>query len=401
MPERIRVLDELLLSRRALLRYAVAGAAAATVRPLLSTVHAGASAATVNAPGGFLTASELSLVDAATTILIPTDSTVGARECGVLNYIQALLSFMPGADANCDRLVTAADITATIKRLDGSTGACRDAGDVDGSGAVDQSDVEAVESGVFQARPAFAGGPFSGRQPQPHFNTDSLACASCHDLPFENSGPVLRAVSAAPPATVDNYPPPFFTEFLPLSRLQALSWKVRVLGASAVPEAADNPLASTSLEVDLRNKYRNGLAQLEASSQTTYGLPFLQLTALQQANVLNNKSDPVFVDFVTLLTYHTIEGILAAPEYGGNRERLGWQLVGFDGDSQPLGYTIYDESIPGYRERPDKPNSGPNPDETCHGFSQPVINFLKLIVAAPTVKPSKQFTAPFCLDVPA
>ncbi len=401
MRERIRVLDELLLSRRALLGYAVAGAAAAAVRGVLWPLHAGASAIATSSPGGFLTASELALVDAATAIIIPTDSTVGARECGVLNYIQALLSFMPGTDANCDRLVSAADITATINRLDGSSNSCRDAGDVDGSGSVDQADVQAATAGVFESRPTFAGGPFSGRQPQPHFDTGSLSCAACHDLPFENSGPAVRGVAAASPATVDNYPPAFFTEFLPLSRLQALSWKVRILGASAVPEVANNPLASTSLEVDLRNRYRTGLAKLEANSQAAYGLSFLQLTSQQQANVLNDKSDPEFTDFVTLLTYHTVEGILAAPEYGGNRDRLGWQLVGFDGDSQPLGYTIYDESIPGYRERPEKPNSGPNPDETCHGFSQQVVNFLKLIVAAPTVKPSKQFTSPFCLDVSA
>jgi hypothetical protein len=350
----------------------------------------------VGAPGGFLTTSELAILDAATAGIIPTDATVGARECGVVNYIQSLLSFMPGSDANCDWQVTAADIVATINRLDGHQASCRSAGDVDGSGGVDSHDVVAAEAAVFGARPVFAGGPYSGRQPQPHFNTGSLSCETCHGIPFQNPQPAALDVAAGA-STVNNYPPDFFTQFLPQSRLQALSWKVRILGAAAVPEVAANPLATSSIEVDFRNKYRNGLAALDQMSQHTYGSGFAQLTPAQQANLLHTSPDQ---DFVTLLTYHTIEGMLSVPEYGGNRDRLGWQLVGFDGDSQPLGYTIYDDSLGGYRERPDKPNSAPNPDETCSGFSQPLSNFLNLIRAAAPVQPGRHFSAPYCFGVP-
>ena len=317
----------------------------------------------------------MAILDGATAAIIPTDSTPGARECGVVNYIQNMLSFMPGSDANCDRQVSAADIVATVRQVGGGAAACRDAGDVDGNGVVDQNDAVAAEAAVFGARPVFAGGPFSGRQPQPHFDTGSLPCGTCHGIPFENSGPAALGVAASSP-TVNNYPPEFFTQFLPLSRLQALSWKIRILGASAVPEVALNPLATSSIEVDLRNKYRNGLAALDQLSQSTYGLGFVQLTPTQQSSLLHKSPDQ---NFVTLLTYHTVEGMLSVPEYGGNRNRLGWQLVGFDGDSQPLGYTIYDESIGGYRERPDKPNSTRNPGEKCDGFSQPVSKFLNLI----------------------
>jgi hypothetical protein len=152
------------------------------------------------------------------------------------------------------------------------------------------------------------------------------------------------------------------------------------------------------LETDLRRKYREGLAALETISQQQFGKPFAQLTPQQQSTVFN-KADP---DFVTLLTYNTVEGLLCAPEYGGNRNRLGWQLVGFDGDSQPLGYEIYDESVPGkYRERPDKPNSGPNPDEDCSGFSRKVNNFLTVITQAELTQPGRRFSTPYCLDVPA
>ncbi len=345
------------------------------------------------APGGFLTNSELAILDAATAAIIPTDSAPGARECGVVNYIQSLLSFMPGTDANCDWQVTAADIVATINRLDGRQDSCRNAGDVDGNGVVNQDDVAAAEAAVFDARPVFAGGPYSGRQPQPHFNIGSLPCGQCHGFPFfQAPQPAAVGVTAAQ-STVNAYPPDFFTQVLPLSRLQALSWEIRILGAAAVPEVAANPLATSSIEVDLRNKYRNGLAALDQLGRSTYGAPFVQLTSAQQSAVLQKSPDQ---DFVTLLTYHTIDGLLSVPEYGGNRNRLGWQLVGFDGDSQPLGYTIYDESIGGYRERQDKPNSAPNPGENCAGFSDQVNKFLKLLTSAVG---GDHFTAPYCFGV--
>ena len=90
------------------------------------------------------------------------------------------------------------------------------------------------------------------------------------------------------------------------------------------------------------------------------------------------------------------------PEYGGNRDRLGWQLVRFDGDSQPLGYEIYDETVPGnYRERPDKPNSGPNPDEDCSGFSTNMNRFLTVISSVDLTRPNRRFPNPYCFDVPA
>ena len=106
--------------------------------------------------------------------------------------------------------------------------------------------------------------------------------------------------------------------------------------------------------------------------------------------------------FITLLRYHTLEGMFCVPEYGGNRSRLGWNLIGFDGDSQPLGYTIYDETTGGYYERQDKPNSGPNPGETCAGFSKKMNNFLTTISRAGDVQPGSKgpFKNPFCLDVP-
>jgi hypothetical protein len=376
------------LTRRAVLRL-LAGATAAAGFPFgISRLSAGSAPAVSTSSYGFLSARELAILDAATAHILPTDDRPGAREIGVVDYIQSLLSFLPGADANCDRRVDAADVTAVWRQAAGEPALCAPGGDVNGDAVVDGEDVKAAEAAAFRARPVFAGGPFSGRNPQPHFPIGSTPCAVCHAA---GGG---GAAAGAAQATVDVYPPDAFREFLPLTRLQRLSWKVRLLGAEAVPEVAENPLAASLPDVALRRAYRDGLAALDDTSRTEFGLSFVELDAEQRTQVLNEA--PIFRN---LLTRHVIEGTLCAPEYGGNRDRLGWQLVRFDGDSQPLGYEIYDASVEGcYRERPDKPNSGPNPDEDCSGFSPNLRHFLDLISRATG---GRRFSDPYCLGVGA
>src|SRR5512143_3063537 len=60
---------------------------------------------------GFLGDADLQLVEALTARIVPTDTTPGARDAGVVDYIQGLLSAFPGADANQDGRVSAADLT--------------------------------------------------------------------------------------------------------------------------------------------------------------------------------------------------------------------------------------------------------------------------------------------------
>jgi hypothetical protein len=43
--------------------------------------------------------------------------------------------------------------------------------------------------------------------------------------------------------------------------------------------------------------------------------------------------------FLSLLFEHTIEGMYANPEYGGNRGLAGWKEISYPGDVQPIGYT--------------------------------------------------------------
>src|SRR5207302_1750577 len=106
------------------------------------------------------------------------------------------------------------------------------------------------------------------------------------------------------------------------------------------------------------DKIKNGLC--DALSHATGPVASLDDAAVE---MLFNSQTLDWRNFVIQLV---MEGVFAAPEYGGNRDLGGWQMAHFEGDSQPLGYSIFDPAINNYRERPDYPNStanpGPDPD---------------------------------------
>jgi gluconate 2-dehydrogenase gamma chain len=347
-------------------------AAAATSAVLFARAARLARAGLAPDPLGFLTDDELRLVDAFTARLVPTGTSVGAHEAGVADYIQGLLSAFPGADANADGRVGAADLTAVVQALGGDDAAA----DANGDGRVDAADLPVTESSIFDGalagppafagRPIYAGGPFSGRTP---FGDPATGTPS------------------------DDFPDNAFRTPLPLGRLQRIAWTVRLLGADAVPELAANPLARTLPDTNLRQRYRLGLAGIDQLSMTQFALPFVELSAEQQDTIVAaiRRDFRVFYD---LLVDHTVEGLLCAPEYGGNRDGVGWELVGFDGDSQPLGYTIFDEMIQDYRERPDKPNSTIDPDDPCTGFTPEMLAFLRVLLVQ--LAQAEEFDAPFC-----
>ncbi len=360
------------LTRRQLLQLGAAGGAALVLAPRRWSFAQTAAAGPLTP---FLSAAELATAAAATARIIPTDSSPGAREAGVADYIQGLLSGLPFVDANCDGRRGAADFTAILLRQGTSAAEGCPGADVNGDGAVGDADVQSAEVAFFNARPVFAGGPFSGRQPFGDFATGEIT---------------------------GTFPAPSFDDFLPLTRLQRLSWRVRLDGAAGIAALADNPLAASLPNVNLRAQYRAGLAQLDQMSQSQASKPFVQLGAAQQDQVLNA---PANATFVTLLRRHSFEGLMSDPVYGGNRDRVGWQLAGFDGDSQPLGYTLgFDEGTQQYIERADKPNSRPNPDETCAGFSASMTAFLAAITslsASISAEPSPYmvFPDPYCFGV--
>jgi len=92
-------------------------------------------------------------------------------------------------------------------------------------------------------------------------------------------------------------------------------------------------------QMSIREFFRYGLAALESYANTAYGGDFEKLSAANQMAALqdlwNNKPTSFAgikpVDFAYELTMLVWSGFLMDPLYGGNRNMVGWQYVGFNG----------------------------------------------------------------------
>src|SRR6516162_2756149 len=91
---------------------------------------------------------------------------------------------------------------------------------------------------------------------------------------------------------------------------------------------------------DKQPAYRQGLKDLRNRTQEIVPSAnrFSSLTPAQQIQVLTAIEK---TEFFELVRVHTIIGFLAKPEYGGNRDQVGWKLIGFEDQmtfDPPFGY---------------------------------------------------------------
>jgi hypothetical protein len=177
----------------------------------------------------------------------------------------------------------------------------------------------------------FAGGPFSDRNP----NADG----SIPDNAFE--------------------------EFVALDRVKATAWRLIVDGSPGVSGGAPNE-ALLGPVIGLRAQLVTGL---EAAIAMAPG-PIADLTPAQFQNLFNSQP----ADFQALVIDLVIEGCFAAPEYGGNPDLAGWNMVHFEGDSLPRGYSAWTGTA--YVERPEAPLWSPNPSDP-----EPLTDDLKQTLA--------------------
>ena len=106
--------------------------------------------------------------------------------------------------------------------------------------------------------------------------------------------------------------PNLMARFAPLDPVAKIAWRKRLAG--------------------WQDQYRLGIEHLDKLA----GGDFTKKTRAQQDKILATQSVSAFT---SLLFGHTIEGLYASPEYGGNRGLTGWREIGFPGDIQPRGYT--------------------------------------------------------------
>jgi gluconate 2-dehydrogenase gamma chain len=102
--------------------------------------------------------------------------------------------------------------------------------------------------------------------------------------------------------------------------------------ARYIDGALGNALAAS------RDSYAAGLAALDTYAERTAGQPFAALrpdvqdallSALEQNRVAGFTPDSL--TFFNLVLGHTLEGTFGDPHYGGNRDFVGWELLGYPG----------------------------------------------------------------------
>jgi gluconate 2-dehydrogenase gamma chain len=114
------------------------------------------------------------------------------------------------------------------------------------------------------------------------------------------------------------------------------------LGSGAIEAGVlfylDRALAGA--EIQLQGLYRTGLRKLDAEARAKFDNAFSECTSSQQDNLIaamesDDLSDfgraPTGPEFFALLRAHTIEGMFSDPVHGGNRDLVGWRLLGYPG----------------------------------------------------------------------
>jgi gluconate 2-dehydrogenase gamma chain len=88
-----------------------------------------------------------------------------------------------------------------------------------------------------------------------------------------------------------------------------------------------------------RDAYRSGLASLDAYARQAKGNRFAQLSEADQdellsaleRNAVSSFGPPGAAAYFNLVLNHTLQGTFGDPYYGGNRNFVGWDLVGYPG----------------------------------------------------------------------
>jgi gluconate 2-dehydrogenase gamma chain len=87
-----------------------------------------------------------------------------------------------------------------------------------------------------------------------------------------------------------------------------------------------------------REAYAAGLAAVDSYAVRSAGKLFAELTPSGQDAVLRDLEQntapgftPTAASFFELVLGHTLEGTFGDPHYGGNRDFVGWELIGYPG----------------------------------------------------------------------
>lgn len=98
--------------------------------------------------------------------------------------------------------------------------------------------------------------------------------------------------------------------------------------------------ALAGAELHLQDFYRAGLRRLDFVARGRFGAVFARCTSEQQDELIGALAadtvpefdrSPTALAFFESLRGHTIEGMFSDPVHGGNRDVVGWRLLGYLG----------------------------------------------------------------------
>jgi gluconate 2-dehydrogenase gamma chain len=98
--------------------------------------------------------------------------------------------------------------------------------------------------------------------------------------------------------------------------------------------------ALSTFDAHLREAYRAGMDAVQKKRRRLFpsSTSIAALASEQQIQLIHAIEES---DFFELLRTHTMYGFLGNPSYGGNRDRIGWKLIGFEDRmayQPPFGY---------------------------------------------------------------
>jgi gluconate 2-dehydrogenase gamma chain len=139
---------------------------------------------------------------------------------------------------------------------------------------------------------------------------------------------------------------PAFQFFDPHQAFEVETMAAQIIPADDTPGAREARViyfidrALTTFERDKQAIYTEGLPELQAKTRQLFPAAhkFSDLSSAQQVQVLTAIEKSEFFETVRV---HTIMGFFANPEYGGNRDQIGWKLIGFEDAGAyepPFGY---------------------------------------------------------------
>ena len=134
---------------------------------------------------------------------------------------------------------------------------------------------------------------------------------------LDSAAPPPHVFAGGPWSNRHTSGPDLMASFIALDPVRTIAWRRRLTGWQQV--------------------YRDGVATLDRLA----GGDFTKASRADQDKI------PARADvgpFRALLFEHTIEGLYSVPEYGGNRDLVGWKDISYPGDIQPRGYTAEETS---------------------------------------------------------